>query len=578
MNFIKPKYLFNAFIIASTICIADAYAEGPLRVSPINPRYFTDNSGNAIYLTGSHTWSNFQDNGRNNPPPVFNWERYLDWMKWLNHNFIRLWIWEESRWTSETTDANYWFFPQTPYKRKGPGTALDGNQKWNLDSLDDLYFARLRQRCIDAGNKGIYVSIMLFNGWSIYNRGSLNTPFKGCPFNISNNINFVSGDPNGDGNGDETHSLSIPAVTAYQYRYIKRVVDAVNDLDNVLFEISNESPYTGSKAWQNNLIDTIHSYELRKPKQHPVGYTGDWAILNNDLFASHADWISPAAGTNGNDYKSNPPASDGTKVIIIDTDHLWGIGGDRKWVWKCFTRGHNPIFMDGYDGASYGCGGSGFDSTLSWVQSLRKNLGYTRNYATKMNLLKMTPQDNLSSTTYCLANTSSAEAEYLIYNPNSGQFRVDLTPVSGTLYIEWFNPEDGSILQAGTTEGGSNKNFTPPFSGDAVLYLHRASNLSILPESFRTNFEIYQNYPNPSNPSTVISYYLPVESHVILKIFDITGRELAKLVDTQMQAGLHKTTCNLEGTSGIYFYRIDAAPVVNPGKHFIAVKKIVLIK
>ena len=46
---------------------------GPLRVSPTNPRYFTDNSGKAIYLTGSHTWSNLQDNGGSSPPPAFDY-------------------------------------------------------------------------------------------------------------------------------------------------------------------------------------------------------------------------------------------------------------------------------------------------------------------------------------------------------------------------------------------------------------------------------------------------------------------------------------------------------------------------
>src|SRR5690242_6729740 len=48
-----------------------AVATGPLRVLASNPRYFTDGSGRAILLTGSHTWSNFQDKGGGYPPPVF---------------------------------------------------------------------------------------------------------------------------------------------------------------------------------------------------------------------------------------------------------------------------------------------------------------------------------------------------------------------------------------------------------------------------------------------------------------------------------------------------------------------------
>ena len=58
---------------------------------------------------------------------------------------------------------------------------------------------------------------------------------------------------------------------------------------------------------------------------------------NPDLFTSPAEWISPNNGDT--DYLSDPPAADGTKVIIADTDHLCGVCGDKYWVWKSFTRG-----------------------------------------------------------------------------------------------------------------------------------------------------------------------------------------------------------------------------------------------
>ena len=44
-------------------------AAGPLRVHPDNPRYFTDGSGRAVYLTGAHTWNNLVDTGPSDPPP-----------------------------------------------------------------------------------------------------------------------------------------------------------------------------------------------------------------------------------------------------------------------------------------------------------------------------------------------------------------------------------------------------------------------------------------------------------------------------------------------------------------------------
>ena len=48
-------------------------------------------------------------------------------------------------------------------------------------------------------------------------------------------------------------------------------------------------------------------------------------------------------------YRTNPPPADGRKVILTDTDHLWGVGGDVAWVWKSFLRGLNPLFMDPYE-------------------------------------------------------------------------------------------------------------------------------------------------------------------------------------------------------------------------------------
>ncbi|HLJ96773.1 MAG TPA: hypothetical protein VKU02_26605, partial [Gemmataceae bacterium] len=79
-------------------------ATGPLRVLKSNPRYFTDGSGKAIYLAGSHNWHNFQDNGHRlpesqDPPPIFDYDGYLDLLQKHNHNFFRLWRWEVPKWT-----------------------------------------------------------------------------------------------------------------------------------------------------------------------------------------------------------------------------------------------------------------------------------------------------------------------------------------------------------------------------------------------------------------------------------------------------------------------------------------------
>jgi hypothetical protein len=72
-------------------------------------------------------------------------------------------------------------------------------------------------------------------------------------------------------------------------------------------------------------------------------------------------------------------------------------------------------------------------------------------------------------------------------------------------------------------------------------------------------FRLEQNYPNPFNPSTVICFHLPVSSHVTLKVFDVTGREVATLADKEMAAGNHSVRfAPRDLAGGLYFYQLTA--------------------
>jgi hypothetical protein len=64
-------------------------------------------------------------------------------------------------------------------------------------------------------------------------------------------------------------------------------------------------------------------------------------------------------------------------------------------------------------------------------------------------------------------------AEYLVYAPAGGSFTVDLTAMAKErkLAVEWFNPSTGAVIVKHPVDSGSSQRFTPPFPGDAVLYL-----------------------------------------------------------------------------------------------------------
>jgi hypothetical protein len=207
---------------------------------------------------------------------------------------------------------------------------------------------------------------------------------------------------------------------------------------------------------------------------------------NADVYNSPADWVSFNGDLN------NPPIADGGKVVLADTDHLCGICGDQQWVWKSFTRGENPIFMDYYDNA---VSGRGIPFENLRQDEVRVNLGYTRSFASRMNLADMTPRPELCSTGYCLANPGLDEAEFLVFLPAGAtvahlidqldidrniplnlpadsRVEVDLTGSPIELTVEWFSPRDGSMIEGGTVQGGSTQSFTAPFTGDAVLYIY----------------------------------------------------------------------------------------------------------
>lgn len=469
--------LFLAFVLGGFVFENAGAGAGLLRVHPTNARYFTDGSTNssgslrAIYLTGSHTWHNLQDAGPADPPPAFDYAAFLSFFLERHHSFFRLWAWESDR-EAAWDKQRVWVRP-LPYLRTGPALTPEGRPRFDLTKFDPEYFQRLHDRVQAAQKRGLYVGVMLFQGFSVAKKNprAAGNPWPGHPFHRDNNINGIDGDLNGDGHGYEVHTLDMPRITALQEAYVRKVIEAVGQFDNVIYEISNES-HGGSTAWQYHWIALIREVEKGRNKQHPIWmsfqYDGNLgAGTNQSLFQSKADVISPHHVSAAVDaYMTDPPPAAGSKVILLDTDHLWGIGGDAAWVWKVFTRGMNPIFMDPYQK------GSPPEKPRldpKW-DGLRRAMGQTRLLADRMDLAAARPAGELASSGYCLANPG---LEYVAYLPQGGEVTVDLSAASGELRVEWIRPVEGTIQPTGIVKGGAKRTLKPPFPGHAVVYLWR---------------------------------------------------------------------------------------------------------
>lgn len=124
---------------------------------------------------------------------------------------------------------------------------------------------------------------------------------------------------------------------------------------------------------------------------------------------------------------------------------------------------------------------------------------------------------------------------------------------------------NGYVYAAGETENTS---------GNLDLFAVKLSKTSYVQTELTlpSDYELSQNYPNPFNPNTVIRYQLPTSSHTTLKVYDVLGTEIVKLVDEEKPAGIYEVDFNGESlNSGIYFYTLTSG-------NFQQTKKLILLK
>jgi Family of unknown function (DUF6298)/Putative collagen-binding domain of a collagenase len=460
----------------------------PLKASK-SRNYFEDANATPLILCGSQTWNTLQDWGTNGTVQPLDFDAFVSMLKAHGHNFTLLWYTELPRFrglpSTEKSPPDFTVAPH-PWMRTGPGQATDGGSKFDLTKFNQEYFDRLRARVKALHSAGIYVGVYLFTG-----EFQLRFRFRsdGYPFSGPNNVNGV--DDGYRGGAPETGLASVTmtapnAVTQIEDAYVKKAIDTLNDLPNVLWIVSEEAP-KNSIWWNQHLIEVVRAYETEKRYQHPIGYAMPAEPADDKIvYNSNADWVAPSA-------RISPPKSCGTgkpecKVNVNDSDHSYfGMWNDtpqknRNYSWENFTNGNQVLFMDPYlvyyprekrNLCVAPVNGIGSKPDPRW-KNFRNNLGYILKYSRKLNLARIAPRDSLSSTKHCLAQTPVAGAEYLVYAPSGGSFTVDLSamPDSRMLAVEWLNPATGNtIFQDPIRAGASSQSFTAPFGGDAVLYL-----------------------------------------------------------------------------------------------------------
>jgi len=165
-----------------------------------------------------------------------------------------------------------------------------------------------------------------------------------------------------------------------------------------------------------------------------------------------------------------------------------------------------------------------------------------------------------------LATAEFSTGQYRIYLNRNGV--LDASPS-----WQYDSPEGGTALGFGDINGDGHVDFVIGVSGQpAISVFYNTLTTSVATDREPVAFSLDQNYPNPFNPATTIRYTLARPAFVTLAIYDLLGREVARLVEKQEVEGRHTVQFSGEGlASGLYFCRLNAGA-------FAGIRKMTLMR
>jgi hypothetical protein len=175
---------------------------------------------------------------------------------------------------------------------------------------------------------------------------------------------------------------------------------------------------------------------------------------------------------------------------------------------------------------------------------------------------------------FYIAYVKGTSGSYVITSNNN--IGGPSSPIAGSAYstdngVSWSlidNVPYGTATFASSRVGWSGGLNEALFKWDSNLLVTGVKQTPTIAEGFR----LEQNYPNPFNPSTVIKFQVPTSKFVMLKVFDMLGREVKTLVNEELKAGSYEKTFDASGlASGVYYYRIHAG-------NFVETKKLMLLR
>jgi len=171
---------------------------------------------------------------------------------------------------------------------------------------------------------------------------------------------------------------------------------------------------------------------------------------------------------------------------------------------------------------------------------------------------------------------------FLVYDEGTNFLSVDSDKVFDVEYVVKDTLHDTVSTPLTFTEGivADSSIASIPFDyTDGIILLSPMVGVKPINSGIPAMFYLHQNYPNPFNPTTTIRYELPVQCRVKLRIYNLLGQVVSTISDEIQTAGYKSLEWKANGVaSGVYFYRLEATSISDPGRMFSQTRKMLTLK
>ena len=476
---IKSRSLPRAFLLlVFGLWLSSSLFSAPIGVHP-SGHYFVYRDAPILLITSDHHYGAVLN-------ADFDYIAFLDKLKSRGMNFTRIYPGTYIEKDKFPYDGNplapadgRQILPWAKTTVKG-AHAVFGGYKFDLDKWNEAYFARLKDFCAKAQERGIIVEICLFNGM-YRDRWPMQAMYS------ENNVQGV-----GTGSWDMVQSLTADhRLLTYQERYVTEITRRLNDFDNLLFHVCDEPNMSKQPAsvfgpWVSRMIDVFRAAESPLPTKHLLGQTVSFAMRNNesDFSADNRIQYIDTEYARGlidlkNEYDHNKP------VVYIESNYYPfqyagdTLSGARVEAWEYMLGGGAGFMHLNTLFTTHNPAGSGeIDAVLNSFGVLHEFIKGFDYSAMKRDLSFIV--SGVPPTAHAAAmvepgkqygfyihhshgDRPGASLRSYIVDPGSYEEQFSFTFAAGTYRAEWINPSNGSIIGIESfTHLGGNRSMAPP--------------------------------------------------------------------------------------------------------------------